>query len=179
MIKIAKLKLLYQNRLASLGTGSILISLCFFLPTALTFETMLIPLKGTIKSSNSSSQIISHKERFGNERLTRNSTLAFSLNEYQKKFILESSCLNPLYNGNTENDRIDSYLKGSNSVTVWIKSWDKKELAPEIFKIDIDGRNEYDYKIKRSRAQKIMFFLVLFGLFCIYAGDKFEKGKTN
>lgn len=179
MMKIAKLKLLYQNRLAFLGTGSIIISLFLFLPTALTFENMLIPLKGTIKSSNSYSQMILHKERFNSERFTRSSTLIFSLNEFEKTFIIEAGSQNPLYNGNTENDKIASYLEGSNTIIVWIKIWDKKDITPEIFKIDIDGRNEYDYKPKRLRAIKIMFFLVFFGLFCIYVGDKIEKTKAN
>lgn len=67
MIKFSKLKLLYQNKLASLGTGLILVSSCLFLPLALTFDSMLMPLEGTIKSTNSSSQIVSNTERFGNK----------------------------------------------------------------------------------------------------------------
>ncbi|KAF2338104.1 hypothetical protein [Flavobacterium tistrianum] len=175
MLFFSKLKLLYQNKVSSLGTGMILVALFLFLPLALTFDDMLIPLEGTIKSANSSSEIVSHKERFGNQRLSRNSTLIFTLNEYNKTFILESGAPSPLYNGNTENDKISSYLEGSKNITVWIKGLDKKEITPEIFKIDIDGRNEYNYKGKRFRSQITTFFLLLFGLFFIYLGDKFQK----
>ncbi|SCY39988.1 hypothetical protein SAMN02927916_1930 [Flavobacterium anhuiense] len=175
MVFFSKLKLLYQNKVSSLGTGMILVALFLFLPLAFTFDDMLIPLEGTIKSTSSSSKIVSYKERFGNKRLSRNSTLIFTLNEYNKTFILESGASSPLYNGNTENDKISSYLEGSKNITVWIKALDKKEVNPEIFKIDIDGRNEYNYKDKRSRFQTIALFLLLFGLFFIYIGDKFQK----
>lgn len=105
--------------------------------------------------------------------------MIFTLNEYKKTFVLETGSTNPLYSGNTENDKIDSYLEGSKNVTVWIKGWDKTEISPEVFKIDIDGRNEYDYKTKRSRTQKTTLLLLLFGLFFIYIGDKIEKTKTK
>jgi|GEM_PF-2290550 len=179
MINLSTLKLLYQNRASSLGTGIILITLFLFLPLASTFDDMLIPLEGTIKSTSSSSEIVSHKEKIGNKRLSRNSTLIFTLNEYNKTFVLESGSPSPLYIGNTENDKISSYLESSKNVTVWIKGWDKKEVNPEVFKIDIDGINEYNYKDKRSRAQKITLFLLIFGIFFIYIGDKFQKTIIN
>lgn len=177
MIAFSKLRILYQNKLSIAGVAAILISLFLFGPVAIININMLIPLEGTIKTTNSSEGISTNKDRYGHETYKRFSTLVFSLNEFKKNFIVSGGSANPLYNGYTESDKIESYLKGSNKVIVWIKRWDETQVEPKVFRIDIDGRTELNFETDRSRAQKALIFMLIFGVICIYLGNKIEKTK--
>lgn len=179
MIAFSKLKILYQNKLSVLGTGTILTFLYLFGPIATTSVSMLIPLKGTIKSTHISEGISTNKDRYGHETYSRFSTLVFSLNEFNKTFILSGGSSNPLYDGYTENDKIESYLKGSDKVIVWIKKWDDTQVQPRIFRIDIDGRTELSFENDRESAQKFLFFILIFGCLCIYLGNKIAEKKDK
>jgi hypothetical protein len=179
MTAFSKLRILYQNKLSVLGTVAILIGLYFFGPIATTHMSMLIPLKGTIKLTSSSEGMSSNKDKYGHETYSRFSTLAFSLNEFNKNFILSGGSSNPLYDGYTENDKIESYLKGSDKVIVWIKKWDENQVEPKVFRIDIDGKTEFSFETDRSNAQKILFFMLVFGCLCIYLGNKIEESKSK
>ncbi|QGK73922.1 hypothetical protein [Flavobacterium sp. SLB02] len=111
MTALFKRRIFYQNKLSFLGLGTILIGIYIFAPIAITHISMLIPLEGTIKATNYSEGISTSKDKYGHETYGRFSTLVFSLNEFNKSFILSGGSANPLYNGYTENDKIESYLK--------------------------------------------------------------------
>ncbi|MFH6942379.1 hypothetical protein [Flavobacterium sp. FlaQc-50] len=176
---LSKIKLLYQNRLSIIGTFTILLSLYFFAPTVLLPKNFLMPLEGTVKSSNVTSGIVSNEKKSGREIKSRQTTLTFSLNEFDNQFILSEGSSNPLFNGYNESDKIGSYLESSKKVVVWIKKWDLNNLNPEIFQIDIDGKTELKFETVRSKNQTLFLCQLLLGVFFIYAGNMIEKARKK
>ncbi|TKG92887.1 hypothetical protein EYV94_18105 [Puteibacter caeruleilacunae] len=148
----------HENKLLAVGILCIIMSIVFIAPTAFTFKSSLVQLKGKLSNVDIHIDNVTSRNRYGGETKSRRATLVFSLSVLNKRFILMENIgqkyIHEKYN------KIRRHLKNADEIIVWIKESEKEDKHPKIFQIDTDGKTVLSYD--EVKSEKDWEFLMLF-----------------
>ena len=158
----------YEIRLISFGIFCLISAFALNFQAMTTFKSSLEKLEGTIFDSRVFIENVSNRGRFGHEDKSRQATLSFSLNEYDKQFRLIEN-IGEEYTSK-EYLRISKLLKKSNSVAVWINRAQMERGQPKVFRIDINGQTILTFDDVKKENAGIFIFMLILGLISICFG---------
>ncbi len=147
----------YQNKLLIFGLLLTIFGI-YELQDSFAIKSMLVEIKGTIRSSNT--YIETNTDRKGHS--SQKSELIFYLNEHYKKFYLAHNIGNAYTD--KDYDNIVNQLKSAKIVSVWIRKRDIDEYQPKVFQITSGNNVILDFKDVRTENSAVIFFMLIIGI---------------
>ncbi|RNL54212.1 hypothetical protein [Pedobacter jejuensis] len=119
----------------------------------------LIKIKSKLENSEVSTEIKKVPKKYFGEDIYTYAVIRFKLKQVNQNFELLEN-ITKLQSSENNMERLNSVLKDSEYISVFIRKSDLNNRFPDIYRIDADEYNAYNYEKKKSNQFTLFFILV-------------------